>query len=238
MQPTRITIPGPCGPIPALTAGDPGAARAGVVLGYGLSAEMQAQWPEAERLVAAGYAVIIPEMPHHGLREDGYLGRMMSQPGAVARSLFLDLLEEGVAELPTTVDHLVAAGARRIVVAGVSMSGHLALAAPSRDPRVEVVVSFMGDPVWDGRPSSPGLVPGAFAGRSLFVVTADDDEVVRPAPVRALVRALAEGSADPAQYVEVRYAGGHMMSPKAWDDAWRRAMAWLDRRVGARSGSE
>lgn len=236
MRECLITIPGPRGPIPTLAAGDPHTARAGVVLGYGMGAEMHVQWPEAERLAAAGYAVVIPEMPHHGLRADGYLDRMRDQPDDVTRPLFLDMVEECAAELPFAIDHLVAAGASCIVCAGFSISGCIALAGPSRDPRVELVVAFMADPAWSGRPSAPERAPAAFAGRGLFVVTADDDTVVPPARVRAFVSELAQRSTDPDRYVEVRYRGGHMMDPATWDDAWTRAIAWLDRRTLPRHG--
>ncbi len=232
MRPAPITIAGPHGPIPALAAGDPRGARAGVVLGYGMSATMHVQWPQAERLAAAGYAVIIPEMPHHGLRADGYLDRMKDQPDAVTRPLFLDMVEECVAELPAHVDHLVAAGARRIVCAGFSIAGYIALAGPARDPRVDLVVAFMADPAWDGRASSPHRAPEAYVGKGLFVVTGDDDAVVPPGPVRAFVRDLAARNGGAAErFVDLRYPGGHMMDPADWDDAWGRAIRWLDARL-------
>lgn len=228
LRPLPITIAGPHGPLPALAAGDPRTARAGVVLGYGMSATMHVQWPQAERLATAGYAVIIPEMPHHGLRADGYLDRMAGQPDEVTRPLFLDMVEECVAELPSHVEHLVRAGARRVVCAGFSIAGYIALAAPARDPRVDLVVAFMADPVWDGRAASPHLRPEAFDGKGLFAVTGDDDEVVPPGPLRAFVRDLAERSGDAERFAHVRYRGGHMMDPADWDDAWGRAIAWLN----------
>ena len=60
-----------------------------------------------------------------------------------------------------------------------------------------------------------------------------DDDVVPPAPLRAFVRDLAERSGEAGRFVEVRYSGGHMMDPADWDDAWTRAIAWLDVRLAA-----
>ena len=110
-QPPPITILGPGGPIPALRLGDCVSVKGAVILHYGLSGTMAVQWPEAERLAAAGYAVLIPEAPHHGLRADGFLERMSIATAPEARSRFLNLVAESARETRSLVDHLRQSGA-------------------------------------------------------------------------------------------------------------------------------
>ncbi len=181
--PTPVTIPGPDGTIPALALGDSASAKATVILHYGLSGTMAVQWPEAERLAAAGYSVLIPEAPHHGLRADGFLERMAAATASEARSLFLDLVAESAGETRSLVDHLSRSGASRFVVAGISMGGFAALAAPQRDPRVGAVVAFLADPHWDDRTESPHLHLEAWGRTALLTVVAAGDELVPPGPM-------------------------------------------------------
>ena len=227
--PTPISIPGPGGPIPALTLGDCASARAAVILWYGLSGTMAVQWPEAERLAAAGYAVVIPEAPHHGLRADGFLDRMAIATAPEARALFLDLVEESAREIQSLVDHLNQSGASRFVVAGVSMGGFAALAAPRRDPRVCAVVAFLADPHWDDRPQSPHLHPEAWERAALLAVVTVGDELVPPEPMKRFTRDLASRSGSASRFACLEYQGGHTMDPADWDEAWSKAILWLDR---------
>ncbi|MCE1203814.1 MAG: alpha/beta fold hydrolase [Holophagaceae bacterium] len=229
--PPPITIPGPHGPIPALALGDFAAAKAGIVLQYGLSGAMAVQWPEAERLAAAGYAVLIPEAPHHGLRADGYLARMASATAAGARSLFLDLVAESSKETPSLVDHLDRSGATRIVVAGISMGGFTALAAPRRAPRVDSVVAFLADPRWDDRPESPHLRPEAWEHTALLAVVAVGDEVVPPGPMQRFMHDLASRFGSSPRFSLLEYPGGHTMDPAHWDEAWSQVIPWLDQHL-------
>ena len=226
--PPPITIPGPNGPIPALTLGDCASARGAVILRYGLSGTMAVQWPEAERLAAAGYAVLIPEAPHHGLRSDGFLERMADATAPEARSLFLDLVEESVWETRPLVDHLMKSGASRFVVAGISMGGFAALAAPQRDPRVRAVLAFLADPHWDDHLESPHLHLDAWEHAALLAVVAARDEVVPPDPMRDFTHTLASRFNSDFRFTCLEYRGGHTMDPADWDDAWSRAIRWLD----------
>lgn len=227
--PVPIGIPGPRGPIPALLAGNPAGSRATLILGHGLSGTMRSHWEEAQRLQAAGFAALLAEAPHHGLRADGYLERMAAAPPREARALFLDLVEEWAAEIRPLADHLASLGAPGIALAGVSMGGHLALAAPHRDRRIKAVLAFSADPVWDDRPGSPHLDPAAWEGVPLLAVTSDDDGTVPPAPMRTFAGLLQDRfGTDHA--LDLRYPGGHLLARTDWEDAWRRAVAWLDRR--------
>lgn len=234
-MPTPIRVPGPHGPIPALLAGDPARSRAGVVLGHGLGGTMQTQWPEAQLLAAAGFATLLPEAPHHGLRADGLLARMSSASAPEARACFLDLLETWAEEAGALVDHLAALGCNRFAAAGVSMGGHLALAVPGRDPRIEAVIAFNADPVWDDRPGSPHLDLGAWRGTSLLAITTDEDPVVPPGPLRAFT-SLLNARFGTERAVSLTYPGGHLMEPRDWADAWARVQTWLDLRFSAPPG--
>jgi len=154
---------------------------------------------------------------------------MASATGTEARGIFLDLLEAWADEIRALVDHLVSLGASRIAAAGVSMGGHLALAAPGREPRIQAVVAFNADPVWDNRPGSPHLDPAAWAQVPLLAVTADADQIVPPAPIRMFASLLnARFGADHA--TSLTYPGGHIMDPADWEAAWLRTLAWLERR--------
>lgn len=228
-MPTFLRIPGPRGPIPALLAGDPARSRTGVLLGHGLGGTRQTQWPEAQLLAAAGFATLLPEAPHHGLRADGLLARMSSASGPEARALFLDLLETWAEETGALVDHLAALGCSRFAAAGVSMGGHLALATPGRDSRIEAVIAFSADPVWDDRPGSPHLDLAAWRGTSLLAITTDGDPVVPPGPLRAFT-SLLNTRFGPERAVSLTYPGGHLMEARDWEDAWARVRAWLRHR--------
>jgi len=226
--PPPITIPGPGGPIPALRLGDCVSAKGAVILHYGLSGTMAVQWPEAERLAAAGFAVLIPEAPHHGLRADGFLEGMATATAAEARSRFLDLVVESARETRSLVDHLRQSGASRIVVAGISMGGFTALAAPQMDPRVDAVLAFLADPHWDDRPESPHLDLDAWKHAALLAVVALGDEVVPPHRLRDFTQALASRYKSKLTFACLEYWGGHTMDPADWDDAWSKAILWLD----------
>lgn len=229
--PSPLAIPGPSGPIPVLPLGNCASARAAVILGYGLGGTMAVQWPEAERLAAAGYAVLIPEAPHHGLRSDGFLERMAGAGTLEARSLFLDLVEESAKETQPMVDYLTQSGASQVVVAGVSLGGFSALAAPQRDPRVGAVLAFLADPQWDDRPQSPHLHLDSWEHTALFAVVAAEDEVVPPDGMRNFTRALISRFRSNLRFACQEYRGGHTMAPADWDDAWSRAILWLDRHL-------
>jgi len=226
--PAPITIPSPRGPIPALALGDCASARTVVILRYGLGGTMAVQWPEAERLAAAGYAVLIPEAPHHGLRSDGFLDRMTGATALEARSLFLDLVEESAHETLPLVNHLAQSGASRFVVAGISMGGFAALAAPRQAPRVGAVLAFLADPHWDDHPESPHLHLNAWEHTALLAVVAAEDAVVPPDPMREFTHTLASRFNSDSRFTCLEYRGGHTMDPADWDDAWSRAIRWLD----------
>ena len=226
--PTPVTIPGPDGTIPALALGDSASAKATVILHYGLSGTMAVQWPEAERLAAAGYSVLIPEAPHHGLRADGFLERMAAATASEARSLFLDLVAESAGETRSLVDHLSRSGASRFVVAGISMGGFAALAAPQRDPRVGAVVAFLADPHWDDRTESPHLHLEAWERTALLTVVAAADELVPPGPMKRFTHDLASRFGSASRFACLEYQGGHTMDPADWDEAWSKVILWLD----------
>lgn len=226
--PNLISILGPCGPIPALSSGDPRTCKAGIVLGYGLRGKMEVQWPEAKRLLASGYAVIVPEAPHHGLRADGLIDRMSGMPESEARACFLDILETWAAEIPVLVDHLAGKGATKIVIAGVSMGGHWALAAPMLDSRVGAVVSFLGDPAWDNRSRSPHLAVEAWSDTALLAITTNQDEIVPPEPMRIFVDQLNASFPAMAPHLSLCYPGGHCMASNDWEHSWSQVIAWLD----------
>lgn len=229
--PPPTTVPGPGGPIPALMLGNCASARGAVILRYGLGGTMAVQWPEAERLADAGYAVLIPEAPHHGFRRDGFLERMATAPAAEARSRFLDLVEEAAMETRALVDHLAGGGASRFAVGGISMGGFAALAAPQLDSRVGAVLALLADPVWDDRPRSPHLHLASWGHSAMLTVVATGDEVVPPARMREFTHRLASRYRSKLRFTCLEYQGGHTMDSADWDEAWSKSILWLHRHL-------
>jgi dienelactone hydrolase len=211
--------------------GDCASTKAAIILRYGLGGTMAVQWPEAELLAAAGYAVLIPEAPHHGLRSDAFLERMAGAAKPEARSLFLDVVEESAAETQALVEHLAQSGASLFAVAGISMGGFAALAAPQRDPRVGAVLAFLADPQWDDRPQSPHLHLDCWERTALLAVVAAEDEVVPPGPLRGFLQTLTTRFNSDSRFTCLEYRGGHTMDPADWEAAWSRATLWLARQV-------
>lgn len=230
--PPPIALPGPSGPIPALALGDWASARATVILRYGLGGAMAVQWPEAERLAAAGYAVLIPEAPHHGIRDDGFLDRMGYASASEARSLFLDVVEQAAEETHALLEHLGRSGPARFVVAGISMGGFAALAAPRLGPPVKAVIAFLASPQWDDRTGSPHLDLDVWQHCDLFAVVASDDPLVPPDDMRAFTRRLRSRFNSQPRFRELACRGGHTMDPADWNEAWSQVLHWLDARLG------
>lgn len=232
--PRRIVVhargasaPGPAG-IPAVLVGDPATARATVLLRYGLGAQKEVQIPEALRLATAGFAVLIPEAPHHGERADGWLDRIGDLGTPAGRRPLHELVARTAAETPALIDDLRARGAAGIVAAGISFGGFVSLATPAADPRTCAVVALLASPVWDDRPDSPHLHPTAWDDVPLFAVTADHDRTVEPGPMREFTAALRRRSTRRAAIDHATYPGDHTMAEADWHDAWGRIITWLD----------
>ena len=126
------------------------------------------------------------------------------------------------------MDHLLQSGASRFVVAGISMGGFAALAAPQRDPRVGAVLAFLADPHWEDHPQSPHLYLDAWEHTALFAVVATGDEVVPPDRMRRFIHALTSRFRPGSRFAGLEYRGGHTMDPADGDDAWFKAIRWLD----------
>ena len=117
-------------------------------------------------------------------------------------------------------------GGSRVVVAGFSQGGALAMALAAFGIEPDAVVSICGFyPELDAHPTAPE--PGDAPAAPVLVVNAEGDEVV-PAFLGADAAAVLSGDGRPVS-VEV-VAGDHRVGPAALDAA----RAWLDGVLGAR----
>lgn len=184
-------------------------------------------------LAEAGYAVLIPEAPHHGVRDDGRLAAIQSGTEADATSAFLDLVEAAAAESPALVDDLVRRGARadRIVALGISYGGFTTLRSVALEPRLRRIVPMLASPHFVGRTTSPDRHPQDYAEVEMLSITAADDEVVPPGPMHDFVDALCARFGPPVRWERFTVPGGHMTPQASWDAAWEHIIGWLDRRT-------
>jgi pimeloyl-ACP methyl ester carboxylesterase len=177
-----------------------------VVLAHGSSSDRRALWHEGRALAAAGYGVLLFDVPGHG------------ESGGVVK---WGLPEQ--AALVAAVDLLAAqpeVDPGRLGVLGFSMGGHVAAQVAAKDPRLKavVLVSTPADPeehtrheyraggalaaaaaVWAVRYSGMDLaferpidVVARIAPRRLFLIGGAADGLVTPETQRRLLAAAGE----------------------------------------------
>jgi uncharacterized protein len=225
------------------------APRATVVLLHGLGAAKEAQAPEAAALARAGFEAFVPDAPHHGERRTPLLDAALAAPGvADAHELFLKILREEIAELPSVVAWLAAAGRGPLGVIGISMGAYAALGASfvqARDARLRAVVSILGSPDWAPRCGEPTAQAREWMAeapvhaperhllppRALLLANAGRDVFVPAARARAFAERLRPAyAAHPERLEYVEYPDSeHFMLERDWHDLWSRSVAWLDR---------
>lgn len=90
-------------------------------------------------LAKAGYRVLFPEAPQHGLRFDGDEEKRKYQ--------FWDILKQSIDELPLLYDHYQSNGLiqdNRVGVIGTSLGGFIVLGAMAQYAWIKVGASYMG----------------------------------------------------------------------------------------------
>jgi len=223
------------GEIPALVAyretPEDAAARGTVLLYHPLGRDKSLHATDLERLAEMGFLAIGVDAIAHGERHiPGAWRRFWADPfGSL-----LEVVTLSTAEVPGLIDALEARGwaARgRIGIAGVSLGGFIAYAAALLDGRIGAAACVNASPSWGDDPHSPDRRPDAFFPLALLSVTASGDELVSPAPARALHEALAPRYAsapDRLRYLELP-GEGHHMSARGWAHAREEVERWFER---------
>ena len=165
--------------------------------------------------LARGYAVLAIDARRHGLRKDAsgpasQLLRDLHLWGA--REPYERMLIDTVRDHRLLLDWVVAQpqlDASRIAVAGYSMGGQLALLLGGVDARISQVAAIVPPHLDDkvAAVSPARLLPG-LAGKKVWLLSADDDDVASQAQNQALFDAIP--SADKRH---LRFRSGHVLPP-------------------------
>jgi alpha-beta hydrolase superfamily lysophospholipase len=220
--------------------------RAAVIVLHGLTASSEVQRPELGVLAERGFAAVGVDAPHHGAREDAWLGLMAAARPPESQVLLVRLLQEAIPEVRRVIDHLVAEGYRSVGLVGISMGAYLALAVATEEPRVRATVSLLGSPDWSPRTGpitdelrelmrgAPSERPADCARHPLLLVNAGLDESVPARFARAFAGVVAERFPELARHVRyVEYPhSGHFMRAEDWSDAWHRTLELLSAELG------
>lgn len=231
--------------IPALWAEpDAGRASAAVLLLHGLNVDKSQQVKELRALADAGFAVLCPDAPGHGERENGRLGYLEALPPDRWHEGFLELVEDQAAELPRLASWLRDEGFARVGAVGISMGACVALSASARQHCFDAVASLLGTP--ELRPRScaaetPRLLEllarapahrlEAFGDLPLLMANGGCDVDVPPDAARRFAEALRRaGRAADLVYIEYPESA-HFMRPGDWKDLWGHAERFLRRHL-------
>jgi dienelactone hydrolase len=205
-----------------------------VLLWHGLGGEKEDLLEELERLAAQGFCAIGVDAVGHGQRRTEALEERLDGDPDEQERAFLDIVEATAAELPRLLDAIDEAGWRGgmpVAVLGISLGGHVALAAPP-DDRVKARVCISGSPRFnDGRPGSPEERLDTFWPCATLLLHGGDDDVVAPGPGLAFIEGLRPAYRDdPDRLRRLLFPGeGHLFSPAGWEAVWREVDAWLSR---------
>ena len=230
--------------VAVLVCSPAGAARAPAVLFFhGLGVDRNVHRKEGRALAEAGLVAVLPDAPHHGERRDALVDEIRRASGADVDRLLIRLVEDGAAEVPALVDHLLAAGHPAVAVAGISMGAYIALAAAANEPRLAAIASLLGSPDWtpDDGVVPPGLAPAVarapihrldrFPPRPLLLINCGRDVNVPPAPARrfaAALRPLYEAAGAPGRLLHREYPDSdHFPGERDWHDLWATTVDFL-----------
>lgn len=213
------------------------AGRKGTVLFYhGLYADKDKQSKELRSLAGEGFLAVGIDNVGHGERRYQDMEEWFEGPRDVADGNFIRAVSETVAEIPGLIDELVALGLARpdrIGVAGISMGGFIAFAAPLIDRRIKVCTPILGSPTWPCRDSlEPSGHPNPeYFPTALLVQNAGRDTSVSPDPAREFCKNLQSRyipASERLRYVEFPNSG-HFMDEADWAALWGNVLDWFHR---------
>ncbi|HNW35643.1 MAG TPA: alpha/beta hydrolase [Candidatus Ozemobacteraceae bacterium] len=211
-----------------------------ILVAHGLGVSKEVQRPELEKLARSGFTAVGIDAPHHGERRDEQLDAQSAATGAEAHKRFIAMVAEAAAEIPLLIEYFKTTLHARVAMTGISMGGYTTFASFMHDPRPDAAVPFLASPDWRSDPSSGTLGPDTPAGPvsrperfspvPLLVITAGLDTTVPPATATCFVRSLRRSYArTPERLAQIEYPRSeHMMRGDDWNDAWNRAIEFLN----------
>ncbi len=209
-----------------------------VIVAHGLGVGKEVQRPELERLARAGFIAVCPDAPHHGERRDGLLDLLDASVGMERHERLIAMVSEAASEIPLLISYFRHSLGARVAMTGISMGGFTTFASFLHEPRPDVAIPFLASPDWrspeqrlmDFPPTGPVCNPGRFFPVPLMAVTGGHDTVVPPDATTSFIETLRPMYATtPGTLVHAGYpASEHMMREEDWNDAWKRAIAFLN----------
>jgi carboxymethylenebutenolidase len=171
---------------------------------------------EARRLARRGYVAMIP---HYF---DRTAGAKLNNPAKNAR--YYKIWMETIADLVTYAGRLPQVDRRKVGLLGHSLGAGLAVSNAMADPRVSAVVEYAGSLVFiDGPPPQPLPMPPT------LILHGDADNIV---PVREAHKLEAIfGEWQTPYEIKIYPGAGHGFRGGDEQDAWNRAVAFLDRHL-------
>lgn len=211
------------------------AGHRGTVLFYhGLYANKEKQYKELESIAAQGYLAVGIDNFYHGKREHPELKYLFCLENPVMDKNFTWAIRETAMEVPEIVHVLVESGIsspKRIGVAGISMGGFIAFAAPLYCPGIKVCAPILGSPRWTAKHTeSPHLHPEVFHNLALLAQNGAADKNVPPHEARkfcASLQQVYQHDSHRIRYIEYPDSG-HFMTENVWNTLWGNFIDWID----------
>jgi len=175
-----------------------------------------------ELALKQGYAVLALDARRHGERKNleySVLKLMRDMDLWGKREPYEQMIIDSIKDYRVVLDWLLPQpqiDARRVQVTGYSMGGQMALLMASQEPRITAVAAMV-PPHLDDKVAlvAPLRFLPALAGKKLWLLSADDDEVASAKQNQALFEAL-PGS----DKKHLRFPGGHIL-PKSYPEQLR-----------------
>ncbi|GAB4271454.1 MAG: hypothetical protein Kow0029_09160 [Candidatus Rifleibacteriota bacterium] len=223
--------------IPALYSGDP-SSKIYVIVLHGLGVSKEVQIPELQRLMAEGFFAIAFDAPHHGDREDGFLGIMERMPGEYERHLMLlKIIVQHAAEVESLVRFYQEQG-KKVAVVGISMGGFTAFATLLGRIKPDFCAPFLASPDFRSskRPENfpetllekcgPADKPEVAFPTPMLIVNAGKDDIVSPKHSEKYYLKLQESYKESPELLDYqRYDDSeHFMKASDWYDAWEKLL--------------
>jgi len=237
---TIIPVPGLN--LPAIYAGSPSSSEVVIVL-HGLGVSKETQIPELQRLKGQGFFAVAVDAPHHGEREDGYLGVMQLQKTPFEKHLFLlKIIWQQACEVAAMIK-FYRDQRKKVAVVGISMGGFAAFALLNGPVLPDFCAPFLASPDFSC-PERPADLPLSCLEKSgpahalkevpdcdLFMVNAGSDEVISETATADFFATLKSAKGFDANRIQYHtYAESqHFMRPADWYDAWEKLNERLSR---------
>ncbi|GAA3567341.1 alpha/beta fold hydrolase [Nonomuraea rosea] len=217
------------------------AAERGTVLFYhGFSGYKERMAPYLTGIAEGGFLAIGLDAVGHGARRRPDFAEVFSDERwetdfEATESDFIRVIQDTAAEVPALIDALCDRGwahPDRVGIAGRSLGAEVSYLAVLIDSRLRAAAPIVGSPEWTlPRPDSPHRHPESFFPVAILSQTAENDEYVPTAGIRAFHDLLAPHYAgDPARLEYVEYPGvGHFLAPELNEQTIHRVVAWFGR---------